>query len=257
MVGEENSMKAKLYFLGILTILSINSQSVCGAQEQAQPSRDNAHIAAGKCLKLIQISHTLGTQTVYVNSRALKVCGENKHVLYAQAPDWQVRFANLETKRYYECPAEKYQSKQASYLKKYVGPMYSGYLLKNGKPANILGLPVICYALVRKPDSRDDFDFKIENGSYCITSEPKLDKRIALILAKLYSIPVTQGLPVKLIRCGKKKELLFELNTPKVSQVPCKASDFEMPEGLTRCKTIEEIYEDKNKLNSIQELFKD
>jgi hypothetical protein len=246
--------------LAAVLALSVNQSSAIAAPATSPD----------QCWELMQTSLLAGNFRVIVTAKAFRIESiGHRYVIISKAPDWRVYAFNPLSKTVFESDAKKFKGDLASgtgalggYLEnlpvirapqkpaKYLGEAAFKTHVDNPKPQDAM------------PKAKTGFNSVFFNTGDVLSADywtwgrtDLVPRTLPVVLNKIYKLPQSKDLPLKLLTLNTERETHSELETKTIKRIPLDPKIFILPPNLRAVKEDIEVANDGRRQNSVKNLI--
>ncbi len=239
-----------------LSLIALSLSIICSQPAQAK-----------KVLVLSQKNTLIGNLKVYVADDLIKITETaNSWTLLAKAPDWKVFFYNDSTRLMLIRPLDGFQGSYGFGITATNGPWFTELPIKPTKESSVIKGQKVCRYTFKtagpvsiKQVKRHDilvgcnYSQNLLRADYWVLNN-KMPKQAAL-LTKLYKVPNTGSIPIRLTDLDESGKWTVDLDTSEARWEDVKDTRFDPPKGYDTAKSEREISLGKNSDDQIKTIF--
>ncbi len=230
----------------------------------------SACAAPQECWELTQVSLIAGPVKILVAPSAVRIESKgNRYVVVCKAPDWTVVSYNPYSKKRFDSSLSRFRGDFAAGTN-----TFGGYLEKlplgsaPKKKESILGQTVFAAHLVNPTAKRESgrpkapnlhsvffFFGDISTADHYTWDNRRIPDSAPIILNRMFRLPNSDGLALRLITRTVEQERHAELETTSLKKIAYNASNFVVPPNLVAVKSELEVVNDPRREGAVQNLI--
>jgi hypothetical protein len=161
------------------------------------------------------------------------------------APDWEVIYANMQTKRYYQCKTEEWKVGPAVFSAMFRPSSPTSLRLTTKKNTALKGFPCEVHEMETREASRGtDKTWKRllpKDGRIWLYPRPGFPRQAYQMVANLLAVPQGPGIPLAMEFSRFDGETLKEISLYGFEKRQSDGSEFTAPKGFRRVRTQAEV----------------
>ena len=205
-----------------------------------------------------------GPRTIYLSKRGIRIESKSdQSIVVSRPPTWTVITFSNQSKKYFECPADKFVNSLSKPIAVWWGMNLATLPMKVGPVVTKYGVPVTSYESSIVYDSkfwnRDVNDKNSRrlplSAAAFYTDTFKVPAQEADVLTRLSNIPALGGVPLMFSYKDQDKDFHFEVRTFTVKSVDVTKVGFVQPAGFKRVSSAREALKRDDRDDALKELF--
>lgn len=226
--------------------------------------------APQECWQLEQVSLISGPVKILVAPQAVRIESQgNRYVIISKAPSWDVISYNPYSKKRFDAKLSQFKGDFAAGTN-----TFGGYLenLPVGraprKKETLLGQRVRAAHIINPSARREGVKHKAPNlhsvfffsgdvttADHYIWDNPNIPKSASIILSKMFRLPPSDGIALRLITHNVELERHVELDTTRLKKVAYNSANFAVPPNLVKVESELEVVNDPRRQGAVQNLI--
>jgi hypothetical protein len=205
-----------------------------------------------------------GPRIIYMAKRGIRIESKSdRSIIVSRPPAWTVVTFSNQSKKYFECPVDKFVNSLSKPIAVMWGLNLAGLPIIAGPPVTKCGVPAISYESSMVYDgkfwNRDIKDKSARrlpsSASAIYTDALKMPAAEATVLTRLSSIPAPGGVPLMFSYKDQDKDFHWEVRTFTIKSADVSNIIFEQPASYKRASSAGEVLRATDNDEALKNLF--